>query len=78
MNRHDQIKQAAEASVKECPYINTALVCYDHFVKGAEWADAHPSPETINRIVQLYKEWYTTESSMSIVEYVKQHWNDER
>ena len=44
-----------------------------HFTKGAEWADAHPADETIKRIVTLYKEWYTTESMTSMVEYIKNH-----
>lgn len=52
------------------------LADIDSFSAGAEWADNNPSDETIKRIVKLYKEWYTTESSMSIVEYVKQHWED--
>ena len=46
------------------------------FAWGARWADDNPSDETILRIVALYKQWYTTESSGSIEEYVKQHWED--
>lgn len=46
------------------------------FIDGAVWADEHPADKTIKRIVALYKEWYTTESNMGIVEYVKQHWED--
>lgn len=43
------------------------------FINGAMWADAHPADETIQRIVTLYKEWYTTESSTGMVDYIKQH-----
>ena len=50
--------------------------CASAYKTGVEWADNNPSPETIRRVVALYKQWYTTESSGSIEEYVKQHWED--
>ena len=71
MDRAEQIKQAQESA-----YGNDACRAADHFKTGAQWADNNPSDETILRIVALYKQWYTTESSGSIEEYVKQHWED--
>lgn len=68
MDREEQIKSVA---------------CKQHsvsqevaFTRGTEWSDRNPSNATILRIVALYKQWYTTESSGSIEEYVKQHWED--
>lgn len=69
MKREDQIIEAAK------PYADEPLR-YLGFMDGATWADRHPADETILRIVALYKQWYTTESSGSIEEYVKQHWED--
>lgn len=76
MKREDEIMQAAEKELKDCPYINTTLIGVDLYLKGAQWADAHPAEETIHRIVRLYKRWYTTESQTSIIDFVKSHWND--
>ena len=42
MTREEQIRAAAEHALKDCPYINTSLIGFDFFVKGAMWADAHP------------------------------------
>lgn len=37
-----------------------------------------PSEDTVRHIVQLYKYWYTTETSSSITNYIKEHWDDEQ
>ena len=66
MTREDQIIEAAK------PYADEPLR-YLGIMEGATWADAHPADETIQRIVMLYKEWYTTESTMSMVDYIKNH-----
>jgi hypothetical protein len=42
MTREEEIKQAAEKELKDCPYINTSLIGFDFFIKGAQWADSHP------------------------------------
>lgn len=39
MTRKEQIRAAAEQALKDCPYINTSLIGFDFFVKGAMWAD---------------------------------------
>ena len=39
MTRNEQIRAAAEQALKDCPYINTSLIGFDFFVKGAMWAD---------------------------------------
>lgn len=66
MKREDQIIEAAK------PYADEPLR-YLGIMEGATWADAHPADETIQRIVMLYKEWYTTESTTSMVDYIKNH-----
>lgn len=68
MDRAEQIKQAQESA-----YGNDACRAAEHFKAGAQWADNNPADETIKRIVTLYKEWYTTESSTGMVDYIKQH-----
>lgn len=68
MDRAEQIKQAQESA-----YGNDACRAAGHFKAGAQWADNNPADETIKRIVTLYKLWYTTESTMSMVDYIKQH-----
>lgn len=42
MKRKEEISKAAEKELKDCPYINTSLIGFDFFIKGAEWADSHP------------------------------------
>lgn len=66
MKREDQIIEAAK------PYADDPTR-YLGFMDGATWADAHPADETIQRIVMLYKEWYTTESTTGMVDYIKNH-----
>ncbi len=68
MDRAEQIKRVARKQHSVSQEVA--------FEWGARWADDNPSDETILRIVALYKQWYTTESSGSIEEYVKQHWED--
>jgi hypothetical protein len=68
MTREDEIKRA-----KESVYGDGTCRAAHHFETGVRWADAHPADETIQRIVMLYKQWYTTESTMSMVDYIKQH-----
>lgn len=68
MDRAEQIKQAQESA-----YGNDICRAADHFKAGAQWADNNPADETIKRIVTLYKLWYTTESTMGMVDYIKQH-----
>lgn len=70
--RQEQIKQAViERYGCECR-------ASDHFTEGAAWADNNPSEATVLRIVRLYKLWYTTESGMGIVDFIKEHWSDEQ
>lgn len=68
MDRAEQIKQAQESA-----YGNDVCRAAEHFKAGAQWADNNPADETIKRIVTLYKLWYTTESTMGMVDYIKQH-----
>lgn len=68
MTREEQIRQAEDAA-----YGNNTCRAAAHFEAGARWADANPSPETIQRIVTFYKLWYTTESTTGMVDYIKQH-----
>ena len=68
MDRAEQIKRVARKQHSVSQEVA--------FEWGARWADDNPSDETILRIVALYKESSTTESSGSIEEYVKQHWED--
>lgn len=39
MKREDEIMQAAEKELKDCPYINTTLIGVDLYLKAARWAD---------------------------------------
>lgn len=48
MKRKEEISKAAEKELKDCPYINTSLIGFDFFIKGAEWADSHPIDTTID------------------------------
>lgn len=66
MDRAEQIKQQAKLL---CNTVSPE----EYFIKGAQWADNNPADETIKRIVTLYKLWYTTESTMSMVDYIKNH-----
>lgn len=66
MDRAEQIKQQAKLL---CNTVSPE----EYFIKGGQWADNNPADETIQRIVTLYKEWYTTESMTSMVEYIKNH-----
>ena len=43
------------------------------FIDGAMWADSHPSTETINRIIELYKNWYSQQCDIAVTDYVKQN-----
>ncbi len=48
------------------------------FIDGAHWADQNPSTETINRIIMIYKRWYSEQSDTSMVDYIKRNWDDTR
>ena len=68
MTRGEQIKQ-----VQLSVYGNCTCRAAEHFGAGAQWADNNPADETIQRIVMLYKEWYTTESTACMVDFIKIH-----
>lgn len=44
------------------------------FECGVEWADQHPSTETINRIIELYKNWYSQQCDIALADYIKQNY----
>lgn len=44
------------------------------FIDGAHWADQHPSTETINRIIELYKRWYSQQCDVALADYIKQNY----
>lgn len=78
MNRIDEIKHAANRLAATKNNETAYNQCLYDFELAVEWADENPSEATVLRIVRLYKQWYTTESGMSIVDYIKEHWNDEQ
>ena len=47
------------------------------FIDGAHWADSNTSVETIKKIITNYKRWYSEQSDVSMVEYIKSNWNNE-
>lgn len=60
MTRQEEIRSAAEQALKDCPYINTSLIGFDFFVKGAMWADEHPAdvPDIIIESAIAYSDGY--------------------
>lgn len=47
------------------------------FVKGVQWADAHPSEQMLKKAVYLYKRWLTNQSGLNMIEFIKKNWNIE-
>lgn len=60
MTRQEEIRAAAEQALKDCPYINTSLIGFDFFAKGAMWADEHPAddPDIIIESAIAYSDGY--------------------
>ena len=46
------------------------------FIDGAMWSDQNPSVDTINKIISIYKKWYSEQSDLSIIDYIQKHYKD--
>ena len=68
MTRKDEIIKAAQKDNIVYDARDRAM-----FLEGAQWADRNPADETIQRIVTLYREWFTSDSPTGMVDYIKQH-----
>lgn len=70
-NRQQHIEAGALAEYgSECRAMH-------HFTKGAEWADEHPSEQTLTKTVYLYKRWFYNDSGLNVMEFIKKNWNIE-
>ncbi len=68
-NRQQHIEAGALAEYgNECRAMS-------HFIKGAEWADEHPSEQTLTKTVYLYKRWLVNQSELNLMEFIKKNWN---
>ena len=45
------------------------------FNDGAKWADEHPSEQTLNKAVYLFKRWITNQAGLDKMEFIKKNWN---
>lgn len=70
MTREEQIQQAAEAF--DIKIISNPWTLFE---KGAEWADEHPSEQTLTKTVYLYKRWLVNQSELNLMEFIKKNWN---
>jgi len=68
MTRQEQIKQQAKLL---CNTVSPD----EYFIKGAEWADEHPSEQTLTKTVYLYKRWFYNDSGLNVMEFIKKNWN---
>ena len=56
MDRQKQIREKAVEIRHLAPFGHSGrdmLVAYDAFILGAQWADAHPNPNTIKKIFEF-------------------------
>ena len=75
MTRPRQRRQAAAAR-----YGNIDCRAADHFIAGAEWADANPSPDIVFRafvLAQDYEARPLNERDLTPLEYITKHLDDE-
>lgn len=80
MTREEQIKEKAKEMFPEVKTLEALSVgIQGKLEEMAEWADANPSDETIEKILTLYEKWlyldyeHSTDDHMG---YIKRHWND--
>ena len=71
MTRKEQIKEylrvIGSGDMENIPF-DVGFEC------GVEWADQNPSTETINRIIELYKHWYSSQCDIAVTDYIKQNY----
>lgn len=50
------------------------------FLSGVDWADAHPSDETIEKVLKLTKKYsgigVYAEQRINLFDYIKQNWSE--
>ena len=61
----NRAKQSDEMLDNEC-----SVEIANAFIRGAQWADANPSEDTIMQIVEAYKLWVQEFYSMPLTEFV--------
>ena len=61
----NRAKQIEEMLNNEC-----SVEIANAFIRGAQWADRHPSEETIMEIVEAYKLWVQEFYTMPLTEFV--------
>lgn len=66
--RQEDISQAAHDNYPHETWI---------FIDGAMWADQNPSAETINKIISIYKKWYSEQSDSSMIDYIQKYYKNE-
>ena len=71
-DRAYEINQAAQTLADTKSDYDAQQQCLYDFELAAQWADEHPAVSTIRRIVELYKEWYVSDSQEKCVDYIKQ------
>ena len=61
----NRAKQIDEMLDNEC-----SVEIANAFIRGAQWADANPSEDTIMQIVEAYKLWVQEFYTMPLTEFV--------
>lgn len=43
---------------------------------GVQYGEKHPSEETIRKVIDIYKQWYSEQCDQPLYDYVIERWND--
>ncbi len=78
MNRFEEILNDSWASQHYCDVPRKYID--ERFLDGVDWADSHPSDETIEKVLKLTKKYSEIgvyqQQRINMFNYIKEHWND--